>query len=261
MATLNYKNIPVHYTSQGEGKTIVLLHGFLENSNMWKEIVPEISAKNRVICIDLLGHGKTGNLGYIHSMEEQAKMVKFVLNHLRLRKYTFIGHSMGGYVALAFAELYPDNIKGLCLMNSTAMADPEDKKSNRDRAVVAVKHSPKTFIKMAVPNLFAEENRSKFIPEITQLTNEALELSQQGIIAAIEGMKIRKDRTAILKNAAYPMLMVIGKKDPALDYASLIQQTNETEVVLAEFSDGHMSHVENKKDLIAVLQKFIKRCS
>lgn len=261
MPILEYKNIPVFFTSEGSGRAVILLHGFLENSSMWKEIAPVLAQKNRVICIDLLGHGKTGNLGYVHTMEEQAQLVKFVLNHLKLRKYTFIGHSMGGYIALAFAELYPNSIKGLCLMNSTAMADPEEKKANRDRAIAAVKKSPRTFVKLAIPNLFAEENRSKFPKEIVEITKQALEISQQGIIAALEGMKIRKDRTSILKSATYPLLMVIGKQDPALDYDSLIAQTNSTKVVKVEFPDGHMSHVENKKDLLIVLQNFTKLCS
>ncbi len=261
MPILEYKNIPVHYTSQGSGKAVILLHGFLENSSMWQKIAPILAQKYKVICIDLLGHGKTGNLGYVHTMEEQAKMVKFILNSLRLRKYTFIGHSMGGYIGLAFSELYPHTMKGLCLMNSTAMADPEEKKANRDRAIAAVKKSPKTFVKLAIPNLFAEANRSKFPKEIKEITQEAQALSQQGIIAALEGMKIRKDHTSILKSANYPLLMVIGKQDPALDYDSLIAQTQSTKVVKVEFPDGHMSHIENKSDLIMTLQNFTKLCS
>ncbi|PCH53518.1 MAG: alpha/beta hydrolase, partial [Flavobacteriaceae bacterium] len=133
-----YRNTTVHYTSAGTGSTIVLLHGFLENSTMWNEITKVLSKKNNVICIDLLGHGKTENHGYIHTMKDQAEMVKAVLNHLRLRKYVLIGHSMGGYIALAFIKLFPQNVKGLCLMNSTALPDSEEKKINRDRAIKAV---------------------------------------------------------------------------------------------------------------------------
>src|SRR4030065_2382718 len=115
---LLYKNTNVNFTSTGIGSAVVLIHGFLENSSMWQEVSQELSKRNKIICIDLLGHGKTGNLGYLHSMEDQAQMVKVVLNHLKLRKYTFVGHSMGGYVALAFAKLFPSAIKALCLMKS-----------------------------------------------------------------------------------------------------------------------------------------------
>ncbi len=257
MANLQYKSINLHYTIQGSGSAIVLLHGFLENISMWKEIIPHLVKKHRVICIDLLGHGLTGNLGYIHTMEEQAKMVEFVLNYLKLRKYIFIGHSMGGYIALAYAELFPKNIKKLCLMNSSAQPDDNEKRKNRDRAIRAVKHSPKTFVKLAIPNLFSEANKTNFAKEIELITQEALKTSPQGIIAAMEGMKIRNDRTSILNSSDFPILMIISKLDPALEYQDLIDQTKNTLVLIQEFPDGHMSHVENKNELIDTLIKFV----
>ena len=255
-----YKNTKIHFTSIGKGSVVVLLHGFLENSSMWNNISKTLSKKYRVICIDLLGHGKTENQGYVHTMENQAEMVKAVLNSLRLRKYIFIGHSMGGYVALAFAKLYPSNIKGLCLMNSTALADSEEKKINRDRAIKAVKQNYKTFIKIAIPMLFSEKNRQLFTIEINEITKEALKISTQGIIAALEGMKIRKNLTSIYKNATFPIQMIIGKQDPALDYTSLIKQVEHTNVQVVEFPDGHMSHFENKKELNDTLLDFVKLC-
>lgn len=257
----NYKNIQIRYTSTGKGRVVVLLHGFLENINMWNAIAPELAKKNRVITIDLLGHGKSGNIGYIHTMEDQAKMVKAILSHLRLRKYILIGHSMGGYISLAFAKLFPDNIKGLCLMNSSVLADSNDKKINRDRAIKVVKQNHKTFIKVAIPNLFSEDNRSIFKSEIAQITKEAIEISTQGIIASLEGMKIRKDRLEILIKGNFQKMLIIGKKDPVLDNKSLINQIKNTNIKTIEFSDGHMSHIENKIALIITLKDFIKSCN
>lgn len=255
-----HKNTNIHFTSTGLGKAIVLLHGFLENSTMWNEITKILSKKYKVICIDLLGHGNTENHGYIHTMEDQADMVKAVLNHLRLRKYVMIGHSMGGYVALAFAKQYASNLKGLCLMNSTALPDSEEKKGNRDRAIIAVKQNHKTFVRIAIPMLFSEQNRTVFTSEIKQLTQEALQISPQGIIAALEGMKVRKDQTSIYKTANFPIKMIIGKQDPALDYDSLIKQTQNSKVQVVEFPDGHMSHVENENKLIEALTSLIRMC-
>jgi pimeloyl-ACP methyl ester carboxylesterase len=91
--------------------------------------------ENRVITIDLLGHGETECLGYVHTMEDNADAVHSVLLELGIRKSILVGHSMGGYVALAFAELYPEYVKGLALLNSTASADSEERKLNRDRAI------------------------------------------------------------------------------------------------------------------------------
>jgi len=255
-----HKNTKVNFTCQGSGTAVVLLHGFLENSTMWNSISTELSEKNKVICIDLLGHGETENHGYIHSMENQAEMVKAVLDHLKLKRYIIIGHSMGGYVALAFAQLFPKSIKGLCLMNSTALPDTEEKKTNRNRAIAAVKQNHKTFVRIAIPMLFSEENRAIFTSEIKEITQEALKISPQGIIAALEGMKIRGNLTSIYKNAAFPIQMIIGKQDPALEYTTLIAQTKDTKVHVVGFPDGHMSHVENKNELFETILKFIKQC-
>lgn len=255
-----HKNTKVNFTFQGSGTAVVLLHGFLENITMWNSISTQLSKKFKVICIDLLGHGATENHGYIHSMENQAEMVKAVLDHLNLKKYILIGHSMGGYIALSFSQLFPKSIKGLCLMNSTALPDTEEKKINRDRAIAAVKQNHKTFVRIAIPMLFSEENRSIFTSEIKEITQEALKISSQGIIAALEGMKIRSNLTSIYKNATFPIQMIIGKQDPALEYATLITQTKDTKVHLVEFPDGHMSHIENKNELIEALLKFGKQC-
>ena len=255
-----HKNVNVHYTSSGKGSVVVLLHGFLENSSMWIEITKVLSKKYRVISIDLLGHGKTENHGYIHTMKDQANMVKAVLNHIRLRKYVIIGHSMGGYVGLAFSKLFPFSVKGLCLMNATALPDSEEKKINRDRAIKAVKQHHKTFVRIAIPMLFSEENRAIFNKEINQITQEALQISPQGITASLEGMKIREDLTSIYKNTNFPIQLIIGKQDPALAYSSLIEQVINTKVHVVEFPDGHMSHIENKDELIQALLLFIKEC-
>ena len=116
---IDYKNIKIHYTVSGAGKTIVLLHGFLETSSMWKDLEPEFARTHQVVCIDLLGHGQTDSLGYVHAMEDMADAVFAVLRHLKIKNAKVIGHSMGGYVALALAEQQPQLFEGLCLMNST----------------------------------------------------------------------------------------------------------------------------------------------
>ena len=141
MKTTSYKNTVIHYTDQGKGTAVVLLHGFLENQSMWNTFLPELSKKYRIITMDLLGHGATECLGYVHTMEDQADMVHHVLQKLKIRKAALIGHSMGGYVTLAFAELYPNTVKGIVLINSTSRADSDERKRNRARAIVAVKQN------------------------------------------------------------------------------------------------------------------------
>ncbi|MFG6686875.1 alpha/beta fold hydrolase [Mariniflexile sp. HNIBRBA6329] len=255
---LKYKGIHINYTDIGKGKPVVLLHGFLENLTMWDAFIPKLSKNNRIICIDLLGHGKTECLGYVHTMGLMAEAVEAVLNYLKIEQATIIGHSMGGYVALAFAEKNPKASKGLCLMNSTALPDTEEKKQNRDRAIDAVKQNYKTFIRIAVNNLFRPKNRIAFADKIKDVINEALKTPLQGIIAALEGMKIREDRQHILQSSNFNKMMIISKKDPVLDYETLIKQTKNNNIFVVEFPDGHMSHIENESEFLIQIMHFIE---
>lgn len=258
MSQILYKNTKVSYSDTGKGKAVVLLHGFLENQTMWNDLVPELCQKQRIITIDLLGHGETDCMGYVHSMEDNAAIVYAVLNKLRIRKSIFVGHSMGGYVSLAFAELYPDSVRALVLMNSTANADSEERKANRDRAIKAVKKDYTTFIRLSIANLFSPNNRERLIDEIEKAKLEALKTPLQGIVASLEGMKIRKDREILLRSSTFPIVLILGKKDDVLVYEDQLKQIENTNIKLVTFPDGHMSHIENREALKQVLLVFFK---
>ncbi len=252
-----YKNSKIAYSDVGKGNAIVLLHGFLENSTMWNAISEEFSKKNRVICIDLLGHGNTDCIGYVHTMDDMAEGVKEVLKSLRLRKVYIIGHSMGGYVSLAFAGKYAGNIKGLCLLNSTAQADSEERKELRLRACKMAQTNYDNLVKLSILNLFTIETREKFIVEIAQIKKEALQTPVQGYIAATKGMRLRDNKEAVLQTID-KRLIIVGENDPILNYQSIIEESKRTNTPLFELPNGHMSHVEDRNKLIVSLKKFIK---
>lgn len=258
MKNILYKNTKISYTDSGEGNAIVLLHGFLENKKMWKDYVSFFSNQYRIITIDLLGHGESDCLGYIHSMEDNARAVHEVLEYLQIKKTTILGHSMGGYVGLAFAELYPESIQKLILLNSTSKEDSTEKKLNRTRAIKAVKQNYVNFVSLAIANLFSENNRTRLADEIEKVKIQALKTPLQGIVASLEGMKIRKDRETLLRENHFPILLILGKKDPVLNYEESIAQIENTTVELISFDDGHMSHIENKEELKKVLSEFFK---
>lgn len=255
---LKYKGVNIYYTDNGKGNAVVLLHGFLENSNMWNPFIPTLSKNHRIICVDLLGHGKTDCLGYVHTMELMAECVKAVIQNLNIFKATFIGHSMGGYIMLAFAEENPGMVNGLCLMNSTAKEDHLERKKNRDRAILAVKESHNLFIKMGIINLFRPKNRTLFSKDIKEIVEEALQTPLQGIIAALEGMKVRKNREHILQNSKFKKMMIISEKDPVLEFDTLINQAKNASAKVVKFPDGHMSHIENKSLFLIEIMHFIE---
>ena len=257
--SLLFKNTKISYTDSGKGAVVVLLHGFLENKHMWNEIIPEISKNKRVLAIDLLGHGDTECLGYIHPMELMADAVAAVLKTLRIRKITLIGHSMGGYVSLALSEKNPKMIRGLCLLNATAASDDPSRKKLRERANKMAQINLTNIVRMSFINLFSERSKEIFNPEIQLALSEALQTSLQGYSACQEGMRIRPNRLSVLKNNHFKKLFILGKKDPVLLVNKGIKEAEETQSETVVLSGGHMSHIENSEELVRVLNIFIRQ--
>ncbi|WP_088324527.1 alpha/beta fold hydrolase [Polaribacter tangerinus] len=257
---LEYKNAHISYSDYGKGTAIVLLHGFLENSTMWNVLVPHFSKKNRVVTLDFLGHGLSDCIGYSHSMELLADTVMQVLKKLKIRKSIFIGHSMGGYVALAFAEKYPQKVKGICLLNSTSNADSEERKEIRVRANKMVQKNYTNLVRMSFSNLFAVESKEKYQSEITLALQEALKTPKQGYIAAQEGMRTRSNRNDVLAKSTFPKLMIMGQNDPVLNINDATKEAHKTATELFVFPGGHMAHIENTALLLNTLKEFVKKC-
>jgi pimeloyl-ACP methyl ester carboxylesterase len=254
--TICYQNINITYEKYGSGKAIVFLHGFLENKEMWQPLLPFFK-DYQVVTIDLLGHGKSGILSNCHTMENQADMVAFVLEKLQIDQAVFVGHSMGGYVALALLEKKPNFFKALVLQNSTTMADSEERKTIRTRYNELLDKNFETSVSMSIANLFASNFRENYKEIIKNTQKQALKTPIEGVKAAQEGMKLRKDTTEIWKNAAIQNLLILGKKDDILDYKITKEIADENEVFL--LPNGHMSHLEDQEELIKIYQNFFSK--
>ncbi len=252
----------IHCVSEGKGRCIVLLHGFLGSVEVWKHVIPILSKSFKVIAIDLPGHGKSDCFGYAHSMELMADAVHQVLKYFKIKKCVMIGHSMGGYVSLAFAQKYPEMLKGLCLFHSTAYPDSEEKKKDRNRAIKIVKNNPSLFIRPMIKNLFSKKNIKYLKEEIQLATRVALQTPVQGIIAALIGMRDRPSYIRILKESTFPIMMIIGKYDNVLPYTILQEQCEliqNKECLFLEY-DGHYGLLENPKYTGIAIRKFARKC-
>lgn len=259
---IKFRDANIAYTVSGEGNVLVLLHGFLESKNIWNDFVTLLEKQFQVVCIDLPGHGESDCIGYVHEMEMNAEVVYAVLQQLQIKSCVMAGHSMGGYTTLAFAEKYPELLKGICLFHSTALPDSEEKKRDRDRTINIVKKDAMTFIRAVIPNLFAPVNKEKYKVEIDDLIADAAQMPTQGIIATLEGMKIRKDRTPVLKELNVPVLIIAGKQDTAVPFDSLLQQLalpKHCEVLILD-NVGHTGYIEAKQETLNVLFNFANSC-
>lgn len=244
--TVSFKNSPVFFTTEGSGSALVLLHGFLEDSSIFNTMIKELCKEFRTVCIDLPGHGQSATLGYVHSMEDMAEAVCIVLDSLDIAECVMVGHSMGGYVALAFAELFPDRLRALGLFHSTAIADSAAKKSDRLRAIDLVMRNADTFIAAAIPGLFAEASKNRLHDEIQAATVRVQTFPPQGIAASLRGMMQRPDRTEVLYALAIPTLFIHGLEDPVIPTEAIrAQAALVREGTFVELKDvGHMGYLE-----------------
>lgn len=262
-----YGDSVIRYREEGKGNTLVLLHGFCESSEIWDDFIPVLSERFHVIAPDLLGHGKSEVSFHrvssgepAHTMEMMAEGVNEVLRTCQVERCTMVGHSMGGYTALAFAELFPEKVRGLCLFHSTAMADTEEKKLDRGRAIAAVKKDKTAFLQGLIPRMFAPENVEGMKGNIERVLSIAKNIPEDGLIAALAGMRNRKDRQHILESSDYPVLFIIGKDDLLIPLDRMPPQ-----IIMPEHSEalilggvGHMGFYEAKEKTLFAVEKFME---
>lgn len=258
-----YQNQNINYHIEGQGKALVLLHGFMEDLGMWKKHSEELSIHYQVLCIDLPGHGETGIWTESHGMDFMAEIVKQVLDVEAIEKCVLIGHSMGGYTTLAFAEKYPEKLNGFGLFHSHSMADSDKDKKNRSRTIEIVNQEKVGFINQFIPSLFAEGNRKVFEKEIAQQIELANQMNPIGITAALEGMKERPMRLDVVAFSECPVLFILGKKDNriAIDHALAQASTARFAQISILGNAGHMGWLEEKSKTIAIIKGFMLYCA
>ena len=252
---------PLHICDSEQGdKVVVLLHGYLENMLVWEEFIPLIYKSVRVVTIDIPGHGISQVRGEIHTMDYLAQVVSDALEALKIDRAYIVGHSMGGYVALALCEHYPEKVAGVVLLHSTPNADSEEKRKNREREIAIVKSGKKELLARTAPSAgFAADNRRRCSENIEDLAQIIHLTEDDGIVALLAGMMERKDQNEMLRQLHVPQLFIFGKKDEYIvaDTAAAIAASHpEAQVVWME-SSGHMSFIEEPEKCAAALLNFV----
>ncbi|UOQ78611.1 alpha/beta fold hydrolase [Hymenobacter sp. 5516J-16] len=205
--------------------TILFLHGFAESREVWTEFTREFPEGYRLLTLNLLGHGTNVHDIRDYSMEAQARYVAEQLRQKNVERALLVCHSMGGYVALAFAERYPDIVAGLVLFHSTALPDSEEKKANRDKNKDFVRrHGVEKFMESFIRPLFAPANREQMLEQREFLEDIGRAIPEATVLGALEAMKNRPDRTKVLQEARFPVLFIAGKEDVAVPTESLLPQ-------------------------------------
>ncbi len=247
-------------TQKGD-KVVVLLHGYLESLDIWEGLTTLLRDNYRVISLDIPGHGISEVKGEIHTMEFLADVVAGAMNELGVSSGTIIGHSMGGYVALTFAERHPQMVDRLVLLHSSPNADTELKKSNRDREIELILSGKKDLLAKLTPSLgFAEKNRLRFKNHINNLSDQIIMTEPEGAVALLRGMAARKDQNDVMLKLNKPELFIFGRLDDYIPEAAALEMAQnqpQAKVVWLENS-AHMGLVEEVELVANVIDTFIQ---
>jgi pimeloyl-ACP methyl ester carboxylesterase len=262
--TIDYLGHHIHYRDEGRNnpQTLVLLHGFLQSQDVWCSYTLSFMRKMRVIAIDLPGFGFSDTYGEVHTMEFMADAVKAVLDASDVDQCVMVGHSMGGYVALAFAEKYYFLLRGLGLINSHAFADSQEKQEYRQQVCQQAAVNRAGYIINFVGGLFDESKRKQLDQEIKDLQDQCLETSLEGLQAAQRGMACRRERIDVLQHLECPTLFVYGKNDKRLPLEFAVSQAMEAQhaEILLLSNVGHMSFLEERDYVKLRLLNFVQTC-
>ena len=246
-------------SEKGE-KCVVLLHGYLESLMVWEDFIPHLYKQLRVVTLDLPGHGISVVNGECHTMEYLADVVADLMASLGVERYTVVGHSMGGYVALAVAEKYADRLDGVVLLSSTPNPDTDEKRENRRREIALVKSGKKDMLARVAPEAgFAVVNRPRMKDYIADLTEQVHLTEEEGIVALLNGMIERKDQNEMLQKSAVRQLFILGKQDgyiPMEVAEAMVARHPQAEVAWLEES-GHMGFLEQPEACAEALLKFM----
>jgi pimeloyl-ACP methyl ester carboxylesterase len=259
---INFKGAKIRYRVEGSGTTVVLLHGYLESLDIWNGFSAGLAKKYRIVSIDLPGHGKSGIVSDVHTMEIMAEAVNGVLSEIHADRCTLIGHSMGGYVTMAFADLFYERLYGYSLFHSTPFADTKEKRQARDREIEMVDQGWKDLIcKTNIPRAFAGVNVKKLKNEVGRAIQIAEDTPDEGIKAVLQGMKMRPDRSQILLNSDIPVLVILGRQDnyiPFNEVKDKIKLNARGEIHVLDGS-GHMGFIEEPLKSLELVTSFIKK--
>lgn len=255
----------MYYTTSGKGEVIVLVHGFMEDGTMWQSAAKALSKDYKVIVPDLEGFGQS-ELKVAKSkisMEYYAREIYLMLKKEKVKQCILLGHSMGGYIALYFAEKHPSMLKGFGLINSHCFADSKEKKAGRKKINEHIaKHGTKVFTRELYGKLFHPSFKKKNTRLVNDFIAKAEKYPAQGVIAANTAMIKRTDKSKVLEKSKVPVLLISGKEDETVPLEYSLKQASLASVTHIHLftQSKHMTLFERKKKAMEAIRSFIEFC-
>jgi len=243
---------------------VLLLHGFGEDGRIWDGLIPRLSPHCRLLIPDLPGSGESNLLPGEPSIDALADVIKAFTDQLGLAPCVLIGHSMGGYISLAFAEKYPQQLKAFGFFHSTAYADSDEKRMARRKSIDFIRqYGAAPFIRQSTPNLFATQTREQRPSLVEETIHRYSGFSPESLVYYYEAMIRRPDRVHVLRDFAGPVLFLMGAADGVVPYEQALKQCHEPaiSVIHTLYRSGHMGMLEEPgraSDCIESFLNFLK---
>ncbi|HXB09718.1 MAG TPA: alpha/beta hydrolase [Puia sp.] len=250
----------VRYREEGSGLPVLLLHGFAEDGTIWEAVAPRLSSGCRLLVPDLPGSGGSGLLPGEPSIDALADSLKAVIDELGIDECVLVGHSMGGYVSLAFAEKYPHRLKAFGFFHSTAYADSEEKRAGRRKSIEFIRqHGAAPFIRQSMPNLFAADTQKHRPGLVEEIIHRYSGFSPESLVYYYEAMIRRPDRVSVLQHFPGPILFLMGAADQVIPYEQALKQCHEPAISVIHTLDhsGHMGMLEEPERGSDLLESFL----
>jgi 3-oxoadipate enol-lactonase len=251
MEKINVNSIKLAYDRRGKGTPLVLVHGFPLDHHLWDEVLPLLENTFDIILPDLRGFGESSTVDSFYAMEDYASDLANLLDHLGVQKAAIAGHSMGGYVALAFARLYPDRVRGLGLVSSQVVADTEERKQGRYKSAAEVaQHGISSVVETMAPKFTSDESLQAFARQSMEKQPPA------AYIGALKAMAERIDSTPLLASFNFPVVIVHGDADSLIpiDRAREVKDAHPQAHLVEIPGAGHMPMMEAKEKMAEALK-------
>jgi pimeloyl-ACP methyl ester carboxylesterase len=261
---VHYNGKKIFYTDTGSGSPLILIHGYLETGDVWDGFVEKLSSSHRVIVVDLPGHGGSDIYSEVHTMEFLAGAIYGFLNTIGIDRIFMAGHSLGGYVTLAFLQLFPDKLTGYSLFHSHPFSDSKDIINKREHEIMLVNSGKKYLIYPEnIKKMFADTSLDRFANEFERSKNIASSIREEGITAVLKGMMARPSRADLMEAGKVPCLWILGLKDnyiPCEQMQNRVKLPPNARLVILKNS-GHLGFIEERDLAAGALRDFIKDIS
>ncbi len=255
----------IFYRLYGKGKPTMLLHGFGETGNVWDQQVEFLKDDFKLIVPDLPGSGESELVDNM-SMEGMSEVIRAIFDAEGVAPSgskpdaVLVGHSMGGYITLAYVKKFNKSLRGFGLFHSTALPDKDEKKDVRKKGIEFVrKHGAFEFLKTSTPNLFSATTKAENSELIDVFIRGLHNFSGLALVSYYESMMKRPDTTDLLKTNRLPVLFVIGKYDNAVPMQDILKQAYlpEKSYIHILHQSGHMGMLEEPLKSNQILKKFL----